>query len=146
VLRAVVAGNDLVGQAYALYGLGAVRMGSKLYSRAEADLRAALEVSASCGDRLIHGRILLALAELYETTQRPAPAAEQLSEALEVFREVGSALWQARALAASGRLYEAAGRPDAAAAAWQEGLNLLGEADAGLRDTLSAALAKLAPR
>ena len=153
VLRAVLTGNDLVGQAYALYGLGAARMGGHQYSRAEADLRAALGVSASCGDRLIHGRILLALAELYEATRRPGPAVERLSEALEVFREVGSAPWQARALAASGRVHEAAGRPDAAAMAWQEGLNLLGEAgaglsegSAGLRDDISAALAKLASR
>jgi DNA-binding SARP family transcriptional activator/predicted negative regulator of RcsB-dependent stress response len=144
VMRAVLAGSDLVGQSYALYGLGTVRMMRGLYPRAEADLRAALEVSAQCGDRLIHGRVLLALAGLCEVTERADLAAGFLDEALEVFDTVGSAVWQARVLAASGRLHEAAGRPDAAARDWQKRRTLLGEADPELRDALSVALTRQA--
>ena len=134
VLRTVLPRNDLVGQAYALFGLGAARMKRELHQQAEADLRAALEVATRCGDRLIVGRILLAFAELYQGTARPGPARDRLDEALEVFREIGSAVWQARALEASARLREAAGSTGASAPAVQEGPELRGEAGPGLPD------------
>jgi tetratricopeptide (TPR) repeat protein len=58
VLEIVKAEGDLLGEAYALAGLGGLRIRQGRYDLAEADLSAALEVSRHMDSNLIYGRVL----------------------------------------------------------------------------------------
>ncbi len=83
--------HDLVGEIYALMGLGAVHARRERYSLAESDLLAACRLSGQLGDNLAHGRVLLALADFYLARQVPQQAVPLLSEALVLFKDAAPA-------------------------------------------------------
>jgi DNA-binding SARP family transcriptional activator len=80
--------RDLVGEIYALMGLGTVHARRERYNLAESDLLAALRISRQLGDNLAHGRVLLALADFYLARHAPEDAVPLLNETLMVFRDV----------------------------------------------------------
>jgi DNA-binding SARP family transcriptional activator len=141
VLRIVRDEGDLVGEAYALAGLGTVSTRMGRYELAQADLSAAVSLSQHMPSKLVHGRILLASAELYLAKEAPEAATPLISEALKVFSEIGPApVWRARFLELKARIEEAAGNPQAAAADRDQALDLVGDADPGLSLILDTAL------
>jgi DNA-binding SARP family transcriptional activator len=141
------AGGDLVGQAYALLGLGITHSTRGDYVLAERDLQAAGASAERTGNPLIRGRVLLALAELDCARQQTADAMTRVEEALGVLDGLGPAgVWPARLLELKGRLHEQAGDPDAAALAWTDALECAREADTALSGRLAIALAALGAR
>ena len=144
VLRNTRAEDDVVGQVYALTGLGNAlrRLGD--VAGAETTLGAALELTQGGDDRLIRGRILLALAELDFGVGRSNLALARIDEAIRVLEELGTArVWHARALELLGRLHEGAGRTSIAEHVWLAAAELVGEADPALADQLARELARL---
>jgi DNA-binding SARP family transcriptional activator/tetratricopeptide (TPR) repeat protein len=141
VLQLVREERDLVGEAYALQGLGTVHTRLERYALAEADLRAALSLSRRVGDNLVHGRVLLAYADFYLAAGKPTAAGSLIGEALVVFSEIGpAAVWLARFLELKARLDEQIGRTAAAAAARQVALELAGDSDPALSRVLTTRL------
>jgi len=146
VLQLVRDNSDVVGEAYALQGLGIVRTRQEQYALAETDLRAALSLSRQVGDHLVHGRALLACAEFYLAKEEPGSATSMIDEALVVFSELGpAAVWRARFLELKARLDEKADRTAAATAARQIALDLVRDLDLALARTLAAALRTTLP-
>lgn len=84
VLEIVRREGDLVGEAYALAGLGDVRTQRGKYEIAEADLAVAQSLSTHMSDSLVHGRVLIARAELSVAMGDLSEAATLLDEALQV--------------------------------------------------------------
>ena len=74
VLRLVRDERDVVGEAYALQGLGTVHTRQQKFLLAEADLSAALSLARQLEDNLIHGRVLLTYAEFYLARDEPESA------------------------------------------------------------------------
>jgi DNA-binding SARP family transcriptional activator len=141
VLQAVRDEGDLVGEAYARVGLGTVRTRQERYELAEADLSTALRLSAGMPGNLVHGPILLALAELHLARREPERAAPFIGDALTIFSETGPApVWRARFLELKALIDDLTGNPTAATAARQQALGLVGCADAALSRRLSAAI------
>ena len=91
VLDVVRNERDLIGEIYALIGLGTVHSRQGPRDLAEADLQAALSLSRRVGDNIAHGRILLALAEFYMAGEAPERAVSLVNEAFVVFTEIGPA-------------------------------------------------------
>lgn len=132
VLQLVEDEPDVLGQAYAMQGLGIVHTRQENYSQAEAELRTSLELSRQAGDKLAHGRALLACAEHYLIREELAAASAMIDEALVVFSELGPAnAWRARFLELKACIDEKSGRAAAAAGARRMALELL----AGLAPT-----------
>ncbi|WP_214324857.1 AfsR/SARP family transcriptional regulator [Nonomuraea sediminis] len=165
VLRAARESGDLIGQGYALLGLGSSRgpalapdsvsgssvpgssaSGSELAEAlelAEREFAGALELAERTRDALLRGRVLLALGTLHARADG-SRALGLLAEALEVFGELGdAAVWQARALEPVGALRLAQGDRDAAARAWRQALELIGDVDPALTARLTTALDRL---
>ncbi len=147
VLELVRDESDVVGEAYALLSLGVVYTRQERYARAEADLVTALGLARRLGDHLVHGRALLAAAELYLATDDRKSASAMIEEALVVFSELGpAAIWRARFLELKARLDERSGRAAAAAAGRQAALDLVRDLDPELAGTLAAAIARTLPQ
>jgi tetratricopeptide (TPR) repeat protein len=141
VLEVVRYEGDMVGEAYALADLGIVCTRRGQYELAHAELSAALTMSRHMTSNLVHGRVLLAFAELYLARAEPEGAASLISEALMIFSEIGPApVLRARFLELKARIDEQAGNPTAAAAARNEALELVGDADPALSRALAAAI------
>lgn len=134
-------GGDLVGEAYALTGLGVIRTLRGQYSLAEPDLSAAFGITRYMPRNLVHGRVLLALAELHLAQGDHRNAGTVIAEGLITFSETRSALvMRARLLEVKARVEELAGNPSAADAARREALGLSGDADPALSMALTEAL------
>ncbi|WP_165977029.1 AfsR/SARP family transcriptional regulator [Nonomuraea diastatica] len=88
--------NDLVGQAYALHALGEARLGCGELVAAAADLHQALRIARQVGDRLIEGRILLALGHLEDEESIGC-----LRQAADIFAGIGSTGWHEQAVKAA---------------------------------------------
>lgn len=141
VLQTVRAEGDVVGEAYALAGLGAVRTRQEQWELARADLSAALSLSRRMTTNLVHGRVLQMSAELCLVQAEPERATTLISEALVIYSETGTApVWRARFLELKARIDDQVGNPTAAYAARREALALVGDADPGLARTLASAL------
>lgn len=136
--------GDVIGQAYALCGLGNARRLIGDLSGAKVALTTALELTTRGDDRLIRGRILLALAELDHALDRNGLAMSRTREAIRVFDEFSPAgLWHARAYELAGRLHEQVGRFAEAQRSWDRAIELAGEADLELVGQLARGLARL---
>ena len=134
-------GGDRVGEAYALTGLGVTRTLRRQYSLAEPDLSAAFDITRYMPRNLVHGRVLLALAELHLARGDHRNAGTVIAEGLITFSETRSALvMRARLLEVKARIEELAGNPSAADAARREALGLSGDADPALSMALTEAL------
>jgi DNA-binding SARP family transcriptional activator/tetratricopeptide (TPR) repeat protein len=136
--------GDVIGQAYALAGLGSAwrRLGD--FAAAERELVLALAVTDNTEDRLIRVRVLLAVAELDYVSDRSNVALARIDEALSLLQELGSAeVLQAHALELLGRLHERAGRASVAEHAWRSAAELVDGSDAALADELTRELARL---
>ena len=141
VLEVVRKEGDAVGEGYALADLGVIWTRRGKYEFAEADLSAALAKSRRMTSNLVHGRVLLSLAELYLTQGEPQRAVPLAGEALVIFSERGPApVWRARALELRARIDEQAGNPAAAAANRTMAIALVGDADPALSRILEASL------
>lgn len=117
VLQSAREDGDLLGEAYALHGLGVVHTKQRRYVLADADLAAAVELTSNMGHNLVHGRVLLAYAELCLAMAEPNRAAAALSEAAAVFVEIGPAsVWYDRFLELKARVADEAGGNAAAIA------------------------------
>jgi len=135
--------GDVVGQAYALAGLGNARRMIGDTALAQSALDEALELTRDLDDRLIRGRVLVALAELDYARGLFDLALRWTIEATEVLGKLGSAdLWHARALEVLGRLHEQAGRVSLADDAWRSALEYANGADAALVGRLTVELAR----
>jgi DNA-binding SARP family transcriptional activator len=133
--------RDLVGEAYALAGLGMVWTELGRWELAHSDLSAALNLSRRMTSNIVHGRILLAFAELRLAQADREGATALISEALLLFSENGAApVWRARFLAVKARIDEQAGNPTAADAARREALRLAGDADPALSRALATTI------
>jgi ATP/maltotriose-dependent transcriptional regulator MalT len=142
VLEVVAAEGDLLGEAYALAGLGAVRIRQRRFDVAEATLSSALEISRHMGCNLVRGRVLLSLAELSLAQADREQASALVSKGLATFSETGPApVMRARFLEIKARVEDEAGNPRTADAARREALELAGDADAALSRTLAEAIA-----
>lgn len=135
--------GDLVGEAYALCGVGIARTRRGQLAGAEADLKKALALSKDTGDPLAGGQALLALAELWLAIGSADDAMGHVLDAQGLLASVGSPLWLARALELEGRLHERAGILPAAAAAWSSALEMISDADPALTSTLQTALGRI---
>ncbi|HTT52195.1 MAG TPA: BTAD domain-containing putative transcriptional regulator [Streptosporangiaceae bacterium] len=146
VLEIVRNEGDVVGEGYVLADLGRVRTLRGQYELAEADLSAALAMSRRMTSNLVHGRVLLAFAELYLARGEPERAYALVGEALVIFSESGPApVLRARILELRGRIDEQTGNPTAAAAARTMALALAGDADPAMCRALAAAIPAPAP-
>jgi tetratricopeptide (TPR) repeat protein len=146
VLEIVRNEGDMVGEGYVLADLGRVRTLRGQHELAEADLSAALAMSRRMTSNLVHGRVLLAFAELYLARGEPERAYSLIGEALVIFSENGPApVLRARILELRGRIDEQTGNPTAAAAARTMALALAGDADPALSRALAAAIHAPAP-
>lgn len=133
--------GDLVGEAYALTGLGVIRTRRGQYSLAEPDLSAAFGISRYMPGNLVHGRVLLSLAELRLARGDHRSAGTVIAEGLITFSETRSTLvMRARLLEVKARIEELAGNPSAADTARREALELSGDADPALSMALTEAL------
>jgi len=94
VLRTVTTTADPVGQAYALMGLGAVRLSQRDLARAGPALAEAVARMRQAGSTVGEGRALLILAELCQHAGDPRAAAARLQEADAAFAAIGAAGWQ----------------------------------------------------
>jgi tetratricopeptide (TPR) repeat protein len=136
--------GDVIGQAYALCALGNARRLIGDLNGARVALVTALELTGRGDDRLIRGRILLALAELDHALDRDGLAMSRTREAIRVFDEFSPAgLWHARAYELAGRLHEQVGRFVEAQRSWDRAIELAGEADLELVGQLASGLARL---
>jgi len=136
--------GDVIGQMYALVGLGDARRRLGDLPGAEGALRMALELGGNADERLVRSRVLIALAELDCDRNRANMALARIDEAIGVMQELGAArVWQARALELLGRLHERAGRASVAEHAWHTAIELVGTADPTLTDQLTEDLARL---
>lgn len=146
VLRQTQQIGDVIGQAYALAGLGNARRLTGDLAGARSALGQALNLTRSVDDRLIRGRVLVALAELDYANGHFDLALRRTTEATDVLGKLGSAdLWHARALEVLGRLHERAGQASLAEHAWRSALALANRADSALVSRLTAELAGLPP-
>lgn len=144
VLDLTRSSSDVIGQMYALAGLGdSLRRRGDLVN-AESALGKALELAGDMDERLIRGRLLLALAELDHAQDRADLALARIDEAIGVLEELGGAqIWQARALELLGRLHAEAGRGTIAEHAWRTAVEMAGAADPRLTERLALSLARL---
>jgi DNA-binding SARP family transcriptional activator/tetratricopeptide (TPR) repeat protein len=146
VLQQTLHNGDVIGQAYALAGLGNARRLIGDLAAAQSALDEAHELTRGLDDRLIHGRVLVAMAELDYAKGQFERALRRAVEATEVLGKLGSAtLWHARALEVLGRLYEQGDQADLAEQAWQSALEQVTGADTALVSRLTAELARLRP-
>jgi DNA-binding SARP family transcriptional activator len=142
VLEIVKAEGDLLGEAYALAGLGALRIRQGRYDLAEADLSSALDVSRHMDSNLVYGRVLLSLAEVSIAKADRERASALVGEGLVRFSETGPApVMRARFLEIKARIDEQVGNPRTADAARREALDLAGDADTSLSRSLTEAIA-----
>ena len=101
--------GDAVGEVYALHALATAHTRQGRHAIADAEFCAALDLSRQVGEKLVHGRVLLAYAEAQYTRRQPDRAGVLADEALAVFAKIGGApVLRARALELQSRL---AGRP-----------------------------------
>jgi hypothetical protein len=144
VLRITRETGDVVGQAFALACTGSARLMLGDFAGAESALSEALDLARRAGNRLIRGRSLLGLAELYLGRDEEHLALARVEEAIVVFREHGGeGVWQARALDLLGRIHERAGRPGIAVHAWQAAAELADCADAVLAEQIARSLTRV---
>jgi DNA-binding SARP family transcriptional activator/tetratricopeptide (TPR) repeat protein len=147
VLDVVKAEGDLLGEAYALAGLGEVRIRQGCYDTAEANLVSALDISRHMDSNLVRGRVLLSLAELNLAKADREHASAIVGEGLVTFSETGPApVMRARFLEVKARIDDQAGNPTTADAARREALALAGDADTALSRSLTEAIAPPGPR
>jgi DNA-binding SARP family transcriptional activator/tetratricopeptide (TPR) repeat protein len=97
--------GDVIGEVYALHTLATVHTQQHRHAIAEAEFCAALDLSRQVGEKLVHGRVLLAYAEALDARHELDRAGVMADAALAVFSEVGGApVLRARAHALQGRL------------------------------------------
>src|SRR5262249_7034482 len=136
--------RDIVGQAYAMLGLGITRSARGEPDRAERDLRAALDIADQTDNLLIRGRTRLALAELDAARDRVAAGMARLEQALSLLSEYGpTSVWRARALDLKARFHVRAGAYADARRDLHAAVALAHGTDAVLAGRLTDALAKL---
>lgn len=127
VLQLVRDEHDLLGEVYALVGLGVVHTRQRRFSLAETRLSAAVSLSRQLGDNLVLGRVLTAQAELYLAQGEPESASAKIDEGLAVFGVIDSGpTWRAYLLDLKGRCRDRISRTSAALAT---GYDLLGLPD-----------------
>lgn len=81
-----------VGRAEALRAVGVVAIGSGDDDAAKSALAESLAIARACGQKLLEGEVLLALAARPEAAERPA----LLDRAEAIFNEMGAAAWGAQ--------------------------------------------------
>ncbi|RSN15542.1 transcriptional regulator [Nonomuraea sp. WAC 01424] len=91
--------NDLVGQAYVLHALGETQLDLGEIVEAGSTLHQALHLARRVGDRLIEGRVLLALGHLGSDR-----STFHLQQAAETFAAIGAAGWHDKAMRAAARV------------------------------------------
>ncbi|MET8162246.1 BTAD domain-containing putative transcriptional regulator [Sphaerisporangium sp. NPDC005289] len=144
VLRPALSGTqaagDRIGEVYLRLALGrtAARMGDM--AEAEAQFTTALDMAHRLCVTVLHGRLLLALGQVYAAGDRRHLAEPLMLQALAVFRDRGLVLFQVSALEALGLLHRSAGDRDGAEAAWQQALHLISTLRGGDGTGLSARL------
>jgi tetratricopeptide (TPR) repeat protein len=99
VLEVVRAVRDSVGEAYNLHGLGLVRLRLGQFEEAEPILMQAHQLAAQTGERLLAGKIRLALAEVAQATGRLELASQRVESAHTQFDQLGAARWRDQAAA-----------------------------------------------
>jgi tetratricopeptide (TPR) repeat protein len=90
VLATVQAIGDPTGEAYALFGLGAVRSRLGQHEAAEPILRRAQRMAVQVGERLLVAQVFLALAESYRAAGELAAALDRATAARDLFAQLGA--------------------------------------------------------
>ncbi|WP_166427292.1 AfsR/SARP family transcriptional regulator [Nonomuraea mesophila] len=94
--------KDLVGQAYTLHALGEARLGCGEPAAAAEDLQRALRFARQVGDRMIEGRVLLALGHV-EGEGEGEESRRYFRQAAAVFADIGATGWHEEAAKAAAK-------------------------------------------
>jgi tetratricopeptide (TPR) repeat protein len=97
VVSAAQSMGDLVGEAYALYGLGNVMLRLGEYSQAGLLVGQAQRLAADVKEPFLLAQVLLARGRICQATGRFSDGARHLSEAEERFNQLNAKPWSARA-------------------------------------------------
>ncbi|MFE6162221.1 BTAD domain-containing putative transcriptional regulator [Streptomyces sp. NPDC056486] len=92
--------GDLVGQSYALFGLGATDLHRHSWSLAEEQMQGALALARQARDPLLESVILMGLAAAHLSAGRSTPAGEALCETVLILRRLGAPVRLAHCLRA----------------------------------------------
>jgi DNA-binding SARP family transcriptional activator/tetratricopeptide (TPR) repeat protein len=120
VLTAAEESHDEVGAAYAHWGLGVSALDDGRFADADSHLSTGLTLAYRIGERLVQGRLLLALGQAHARRSHTAAAASALTRALDTFTEQGAVPLIVRTLDAFASLYLATGDPISAESAIRE--------------------------
>jgi DNA-binding SARP family transcriptional activator len=112
--------GDLVGEAYALQGIGIAKVRQAEFDQARNMLRRAMDFAVTAGERLAEARALLGLSELALASGDPKQAVVFGLQASQMFRDMEALLYNARALTFLSDAYAALGDADASTAASAE--------------------------
>lgn len=96
VIRIVEAKSDLVGLAYATFGLAETQLSAGWVEEASGSIEQALAVARKIHSPLLEGQITLSLAQIERRRGAFAAAATCLDDARRLFERTGSQLWQRR--------------------------------------------------
>ncbi len=110
-------GDDPIGEAYLLQGVGVAKARQGEFGQARHALQRALELAGTVGDQLAEARALLGLSELALASGDPGQAIAFGQQAAAASRAMGTPLYQARALTLLSDAHTALGDSAAADAA-----------------------------
>ncbi|MFB4291531.1 BTAD domain-containing putative transcriptional regulator [Nonomuraea sp. ATR24] len=117
-----------IGIAYAVLGLGMVRLAQHDLADAERRLRHALEIYHGVQDRVSQARVLFTWADLRRRQGRSGEAIATLTEVIAIAGDIPAPRRQGLALRALGDLHHELGDLPQAADAWRRALTVLGAA------------------
>jgi tetratricopeptide (TPR) repeat protein len=95
VVHIVKEKSDMVGLAYALYGLGETRLAAGNGQQALDTLTDALDIVSGVDSPLVEGQINLAIGQAMQSLGRPG-AEKHLQAAQDIFDRIGARPWQER--------------------------------------------------
>ena len=96
VIRIVEQKSDLVGLAYATFGLAETQLSAGWVHEASESIGRALAVTRKIHSPLLEGQITLSLARIERRRGALAAAVARLDDARRLFERTGSQLWQCR--------------------------------------------------
>ncbi|MDH2425484.1 BTAD domain-containing putative transcriptional regulator [Sphaerisporangium sp. TRM90804] len=131
VLAAARAIGDRASELRCRYVHGRVLFGANQLAAADEQFRAALELAAATGDRIVTGELQNGRAVVAGRQRRHEDALVLFDSALKAYREIGAAAGEALVASYSARDHLALGHPEDAIAAAERGLAIFTELGSG---------------